>query len=124
MTAKERPLQGLMTWRNKVRNRSGEPGPDWSELVAEALKNLNDAIALSRSPLARLNVIEKYSAQKSPGRTLRRGLGLQDLLRFVGHCGAQKPSPGPVVDQGRRLGEPLGILWGGKTPSASGAFTR
>jgi hypothetical protein len=69
----------------KSKERRNRNEARFDDEVQEALRHIDDPIALSRLPLARLAAVEKYSAHKFPGRTAWRGLGLQDLVRTAGY---------------------------------------
>ncbi len=52
----------------------------WYARIYDALRKLDDRLALNRSPLARLACVEKLAREKYGGRVQPRGLALRELL--------------------------------------------
>lgn len=52
----------------------------WQQRVGEALRQLPDRSALSRSPLARLSYVERVARERYKGRLMARGLALREVL--------------------------------------------
>ena len=52
----------------------------WQKRVEKALRNLGDRSILNRSPLAKLQYVERLAGEKYKGCLLPRGLALHDLL--------------------------------------------
>jgi DNA-binding NarL/FixJ family response regulator len=65
-----------------MRETKKEPCPPilWQKRVGEALRNLPDRSALSRSPLARLSYVEKIASERYNGRLMAKGLALREVL--------------------------------------------
>jgi len=56
------------------------PSVVWQQRVGEALRNLPDRSALSRSPLARLSYVERLAIERYNGRLMAKGLALREVL--------------------------------------------
>lgn len=61
-------------------NKESVPPIIWQQRVGEALRNLPDRSALSRSPLARLPCVERVASERYKGRLMARGLALREVL--------------------------------------------
>jgi hypothetical protein len=66
--------------RRDTPRKSSSSLNELQERVRHALKNLGDRTALNRSPLAKLEYVERLATAQYSGHLLPRGLALHDIL--------------------------------------------
>ena len=92
--------RGLNNQGTEVKIRRGRLAiEDWEKRTRFILRHLDDPIALQRSPICRLNVIERLAKAQYPSGIVSRGRALHDLIddclqeienELDGHAGLYK----------------------------------